>query len=147
MFLKAEALEPIPLYGDGANVCDWLYVEEHVDSLLLAATQGQVGSSYCVGTMGKALTGRWWWRSAPCWMNGYRPTPPHAEQITPVTYRPGHDRRYAIDPTRIRTELGWQHRDTFEEGLAATVDLHLDHLRWRQTARERSKQERAIEQC
>ena len=64
---------------------------------------------------------------------------PHSRLVTPVTDRPGHDRRYAIDPTRISTELGWQPRHNFEEGLAHTVDWYLDHLPWCQQVRDRAE--------
>ena len=130
VILKAVAGEPIPLYGDGANVRDWLYVEDHVDALLLAATQGQVGRSYCVGGHGERSNKQV--VEAICAVLDQRlPSgAPHARLITPVTDRPGHDRRYAIDPTRISTELGWQPRHNFEQGLGATVDWYLDHLPW-----------------
>ena len=138
VILKAVAGEPIPLYGDGANVRDWLYVEDHVDALLLAATQGQVGRSYCVGGH--------WERSnkqvveAICALLDQRlPSgAPHARLITRVSDRPGHDRRYAIDPTRISTELGWQPRHNFAEGLAATVDWYLANLDWCAAVRDRA---------
>ena len=133
VILKAVAGEPIPLYGDGANVRDWLYVEDHVDALLLAATQGQVGRSYCVGGHGERSNKQV--VEAICAVLDQRLPggAPHARLITRVSDRPGHDRRYAIDPTRISTELGWQPRHNFEEGLAATVDWYLDHLPWCQT--------------
>ena len=133
VILKAVAGELIPLYGDGANVRDWLYVEDHVDALLLAATQGQVGRSYCVGGHGERSNKQV--VEAICAVLDQRLPggAPHARLITRVSDRPGHDRRYAIDPTRISTELGWQPRHNFEEGLAATVDWYLDHLPWCQT--------------
>jgi dTDP-glucose 4,6-dehydratase len=130
VILKAAAGEPIPLYGDGQNVRDWLYVEDHVDALLLAATQGELGRSYCVGGHGertnKQVVG------AICsQLDALLPAgAPHSGLITPVSDRPGHDRRYAIDPTRISTELGWQPRHSFEEGLAATVRWYLDQRSW-----------------
>jgi hypothetical protein len=99
VILKAAAGEPIPLYGDGLNVRDWLYVEDHVDALLLAGA-------------------------------------PHNKLITPVADRPGHDRRYAIDPTRISSELGWQPRHSFEEGLAASVAWYLKHQGWCEQVRQ-----------
>jgi len=120
VILKAAAGEPIPLYGDGLNVRDWLYVEDHVDALLLAACQGQLGRSYCVG--GSCSNGTASERTnrevveAICQaLDQLLPAgAPHSQLITPVSDRPGHDRRYAIDTTRIGTELGWQPRHSFE---------------------------------
>ena len=136
VILKAAAGEPIPLYGDGQNVRDWLYVEDHVDALLLAATQGELGHSYCVGGHGertnKQVVG------AICsQLDALLPAgAPHSGLITPVSDRPGHDRRYAIDPSRISTELGWQPRHSFDEGLAATVRWYLDQRSWCHTVRQ-----------
>ena len=136
VILKAVAGEPIPLYGDGANVRDWLYVEDHVDALLLAATRGELGRSYCVGGHGE--------RSnlevveAICaLLDQRRPQgAPHARLITRVSDRPGHDRRYAIDPGRITQELGWHPRHDFTQGLAATVDWYLQSLDWCDAVRQ-----------
>ncbi|MEX0588167.1 MAG: dTDP-glucose 4,6-dehydratase [Cyanobium sp.] len=141
VILKAIAGEPIPLYGDGANVRDWLYVEDHVDALLLAANRGELGRSYCVGGHGertnkqvvemicKLLDG--------LHLNGSQAgAAPHSRLITPVIDRPGHDRRYAIDPSRISGELGWQPRHSFEEGLAATVRWYLEQQGWCIAVRE-----------
>jgi dTDP-glucose 4,6-dehydratase len=115
------------VYGDGRNVRDWLYVEDHVDALLLAATRGQLGESYCVGGHGERNNNEVVERICAL-MDELRPeAAPHSGLITSVTDRPGHDRRYAIDPTRIREELGWHPRHSFEEGLAATVRWYLEH--------------------
>jgi dTDP-glucose 4,6-dehydratase len=136
VILKAAAGEPIPLYGDGLNVRDWLYVEDHVDALLLAATQGQLGRSYCVGGHGER-TNKQVVEAICSALDGLLPAgAPHSQLITPVSDRPGHDRRYAIDPTRISTELGWQPRHSFEEGLAATVRWTLEQQGWCQRVRE-----------
>ena len=138
VILKAVAGEPIPLYGDGANVRDWLYVEDHVDALLLAASQGQLGRSYCVGGHGERSNKQL--VEALCALLDQRlPSgAPHARLITPVRDRPGHDRRYAIDPTRISTELGWQPKHSVDAGLAATVDWYLANLEWCQRVRQRA---------
>jgi dTDP-glucose 4,6-dehydratase len=130
--------QPIPLYGDGANVRDWLYVEDHVDALLLAATRGQLGRSYCVGGHGERSNKQV--VEAICsLLDERRPAgAPHARLITPVTDRPGHDRRYAIDPARISSELGWQPRHDFNAGLAATVDWYLANLDWCEQVRGRA---------
>lgn len=130
VILKAAAGEPIPLYGDGANVRDWLYVEDHVDALLLAATRGELGRSYCVGGHGER-TNRQVVEAICSLLDGLRPAgAPHSALITRVTDRPGHDRRYAIDPTRISEELGWQPRHSFDAGLEATVRWYLDQQAW-----------------
>ena len=144
VILKAAAGEPIPLYGDGANVRDWLYVEDHVDGLLLAATRGRLGQSYCIGGAGdlgcaSERTNRDVVMSICAWMDQLRPeAAPHARLVTPVPDRPGHDRRYAIDSERIRSELGWRPRHSFDQGLAATVRWTLDHLAWCLQVRERA---------
>jgi len=138
VILKAVAGEPIPLYGDGANVRDWLYVEDHVEALLLAATRGRLGESYCVGGHGER-NNKQVVEAICALLDQQRPSgAPHARLITTVKDRPGHDRRYAIDPTRISTELGWQPRHNFEEGLAATVDWYLANLEWCAAVRDRA---------
>ena len=130
VILKAEAGEPIPLYGNGLNVRDWLYVDDHVEALLLAATRGRPGASYCIGGNGEC-NNRQVVEAICSLMDQLRPQgDPHARLITLVSDRPGHDRRYAIDPTLVRNELGWQPRHTFEQGLESTVRWFLDNLDW-----------------
>jgi dTDP-glucose 4,6-dehydratase len=144
VILKAAAGEPIPLYGDGANVRDWLYVDDHAEALLLAATQGELGRSYCVGGSGSngtasERTNKQVVEAICSLLDQLQPAgAPHARLITPVADRPGHDRRYAIDPTRITTELGWQPRHSLEEGLAATVRWYLEQQPWCRQVRERA---------
>jgi dTDP-glucose 4,6-dehydratase len=144
VILKAVAGEPIPLYGDGANVRDWLYVEDHVEALLLAATRGRLGESYCVGGAGdhgsaSERTNRQVVEVICALMDQLRPQgAPHARLITRVSDRPGHDRRYAIDASKISRELGWQPRHSFEQGLEATVRWYLEHLDWCQMVRDRA---------
>ncbi len=130
VILKAVAGEQIPLYGDGQNVRDWLYVEDHVDALLLAATRGELGQSYCVGGHGERSNKQV--VEAICQeLDRLLPAgSPHAKLITPVTDRPGHDRRYAIDPSRISSELGWQPKHSFEAGLASTIHWYLEQQGW-----------------
>jgi dTDP-glucose 4,6-dehydratase len=136
VILKAAAGEPIPLYGDGLNVRDWLYVEDHVDALLLAACRGELGRSYCVGGHGER-TNKQVVEAICSALDALLPAgSPHSQLITPVTDRPGHDRRYAIDPTRISSELGWQPRHSFQEGLAATVAWTLEQQDWCRRVRE-----------
>lgn len=136
--LKAAGGESIPLYGDGLNVRDWLYVEDHVDALLLAACKGESGRSYCVGGHGERANKEV--VHAICeQLDQSRPgSAPHANLITPVTDRPGHDRRYAINPGRISSELGWRPRHNVEQGLAETVNWYLSHQEWCSKVRERA---------
>ena len=136
--LKAAGGESIPLYGDGLNVRDWLYVEDHVDALLLAACKGETGRSYCVGGHGERTNKEV--VNAICHqMDQSRPTSaPHADLVTPVTDRPGHDRRYAIDPSRISAELGWSPRHNVEQGLAETVSWYLANQDWCNKVRQRA---------
>ena len=136
VILKAAAREPIPLYGDGLNVRDCLYADDHVDALLLAATRGRLGASYCVGGNGER-NNRQVVEAICSLMDQLHPQgAPHARLITMVTDRPGHDRRYAIDPTLIRSELGWNPRHTFEQGLESTVRWFLNNLDWCQAAQQ-----------
>ena len=138
VILKALSKDSIPLYGDGLNVRDWLYVEDHVDALLLAACRGESGRSYCIGGHGEKTNKEI--VEAICHLvDGYQPqNAPHADLITRVTDRPGHDRRYAINSSRISEELGWKPRHNLERGLAATVSWYLDHQNWCFNVRERA---------
>ena len=144
VILKAAAGEPIPLYGDGGNVRDWLYVEDHVEALLLAATQGQVGRCYCVGGAGdhgspSERTNKQVVEAICALMDQLQPSgAPHARLITPVADRPGHDRRYAIDASRISSELGWRPAHSFEAGLEATVRWFLVNLDWCEQVKRRA---------
>ena len=142
VILKAAAGEPIPLYGDGLNVRDWLYVDDHVEALLLAATRGRLGGSYCVGGGSTSeLNNRQVVEAICTLMDQLRPHgAPHARLITLVSDRPGHDRRYAIDSTLIRSELGWKPRHSFAQGLEATVRWSLDHLDWCKRVLHRNSQ-------
>ena len=125
--LKAAQGEAIPLYGDGLNVRDWLYVEDHVDALLLAACNGTSGRSYCVGGYGER-TNREVVECICTHLDHLIPTQtPHNNLIQMVTDRPGHDRRYAIDPSRIESELGWAPRHDFSSAIEETVRWFLNH--------------------
>ncbi|KGJ23726.1 dTDP-glucose 4,6-dehydratase [Paracoccus sanguinis] len=130
VILRALAGKPIPVYGDGGNVRDWLYVEDHADALLTCLMRGEVGRSYNIGGENEAknidLV-----RTICGHLDTMRPEgAPHERLITFVADRPGHDRRYAIDPTRIRTELGWRPSVTVEEGLRRTVAWYLENEAW-----------------
>jgi dTDP-glucose 4,6-dehydratase len=130
VILNALQGKPIPVYGKGENVRDWLYVEDHADALLLVLEQGRIGRSYNIGGENEArnidLV-----RTICRLLDARRPqSAPHDRLITFVTDRPGHDLRYAIDPSRIREELGWRPSVTLEEGLARTVDWYLANEDW-----------------
>ncbi|WP_112872843.1 dTDP-glucose 4,6-dehydratase [Paracoccus endophyticus] len=130
VILRALAGQPIPVYGDGGNVRDWLYVEDHADALLTVLDRGTVGRSYNIGGENEArnidLV-----RTICAHLDDLRPEgAPHDRLITFVPDRPGHDRRYAIDPTRIRTELGWRPSVTVEQGLRLTVEWYLANPGW-----------------
>jgi dTDP-glucose 4,6-dehydratase len=137
VILKALSGQPIPVYGDGGNVRDWLYVEDHADALLLVLEKGRLNRSYNIGGENEA-TNIDLVRTICAHMDALHPAgAPHADLITFVTDRPGHDRRYAIDPTRIRTELGWRPSVTVEEGLRRTVEWYLANRDWWQPLLDR----------
>jgi dTDP-glucose 4,6-dehydratase len=128
--LNALHGKPIPVYGNGENIRDWLYVEDHADALLLVLEKGQLNRSYNIGGENERrnidLV-----RTICALLDEMAPkATPYADQITFVTDRPGHDARYAIDPTRIREELGWRPSVTVEEGLRRTVRWYLDNESW-----------------
>jgi dTDP-glucose 4,6-dehydratase len=130
VILKALAGEAIPVYGQGENVRDWLYVEDHAEALLQVVAKGVPGRSYNIGGENEArnidLV-----RMICAILDEKRPgKAPYAKQITFVADRPGHDARYAIDPTRMRNELGWRPSVTLEEGLRRTVDWYLENEPW-----------------
>lgn len=131
VILNALAGKPLPVYGTGSNIRDWLYVEDHAEALLLVLQRGKVGRSYAIGGENER-TNLELVRSLCMVLDTKRPKPQgsYADQITFVTDRPGHDARYAIDPSRIREELGWQPRVSVEEGLALTVDWYLANEAW-----------------
>lgn len=122
----------IPIYGAGANVRDWLYVDDHVRALALVLTTGRVGESYNIG--GRAeRTNLSVVKSICALLDVKKPRQgggSYAEQITFVTDRPGHDRRYAIDSSKIQRELGWKPEETFDTGLERTVDWYLTNEWW-----------------
>ena len=131
IILGALAGKPLPIYGDGSNIRDWLYVEDHADALLLVLQKGRRGRSYNIGGENERsnldLV-----RTICAILDEKRPRAdgPYCDLITFVADRPGHDARYAIDPARIRDELGWRPSVTVEEGLARTVDWYLANEDW-----------------
>ena len=130
VILRALAGQPIPVYGQGLNVRDWLYVEDHADALLTVLQRGQVHRTYNIGGENEARNIDIVTKICGI-LDEKRPkSTPHADLITYVTDRPGHDLRYAIDPTRIRTELGWRPSVTLDQGLERTVQWYLDNEDW-----------------
>jgi dTDP-glucose 4,6-dehydratase len=130
VIIKALAGAPIPVYGSGANIRDWLYVEDHADALLTVLTRGANGRSYNIGGENEA-TNFDLVQKLCATLDVKRPgNKPYAEQIAFVSDRPGHDLRYAIDPSRIRDELGWRPSVTLDEGLEKTVDWFLANEGW-----------------
>lgn len=131
IILNALAGKPLPIYGDGSNIRDWLYVEDHADALLCVLEKGALGRSYNIGGENER-TNLELVRTLCAILDEKRPkaSGSYADQITFVTDRPGHDARYAIDPSRIRAELGWRPSVTVEEGLARTVDWYLANEAW-----------------
>ena len=131
IILNALAGKPLPIYGDGSNIRDWLYVEDHAEALLLVVEKGAPGRSYNIGGENER-TNLELVKTLCAILDAKRPkaTGSYADQITFVTDRPGHDARYAIDPSRIRTELGWKPSVTVEEGLARTVQWYLGNEAW-----------------
>ncbi|WP_019956803.1 dTDP-glucose 4,6-dehydratase [Yoonia vestfoldensis] len=131
VILNALAGQPIPVYGNGENIRDWLYVEDHADALLRVLQTGQVGRSYNIGGNNEVrnidLV-----RMICAILDTKQPKArgSYSDQITMVADRPGHDARYAIDPTRMNSELGWYPAVTLEQGLDRTVQWFLDNETW-----------------
>jgi dTDP-glucose 4,6-dehydratase len=132
MIVNALAGKPLPVYGDGLQVRDWLYVKDHCSAIRLVLQAGQLGETYNVGG----------WNEKPnieivhtvcALLDELRPKADgtsYKTQITHVPDRPGHDRRYAIDARKIEKELGWKPAETFETGIRKTVQWYLDHPEW-----------------
>ncbi len=132
MIVNALAGKPLPVYGDGMQIRDWLYVKDHCSAIRRVLEAGRLGETYNVGG----------WNEKPnieivktvcALLDELHPRAdgkPYAEQITYVTDRPGHDRRYAIDATKIHRELGWKPAETFESGIRKTVQWYLDNSGW-----------------
>lgn len=137
IILRALAGDAIPIYGAGANVRDWLFVEDHADALLTVLQKGETGRTYNIGGENEARNIDIA-KTICAILDRKRPgAAPYADQITFVKDRPGHDLRYAIDPTRIRTELGWRPSVTLDQGLEKTVDWYLENEEWWQALLDR----------
>lgn len=144
MILNALEGKPLPVYGNGQQIRDWLYVEDHARALYLVATEGEVGETYNIGghnekanidvvnTLCELLE-----ELAP---RSSSEASPYSSLITYVKDRPGHDIRYAIDASKIERELGWKPAETFETGLRKTVQWYLDNLEWAQRVQDGSYQ-------
>ena len=131
MIVNALAAKPLPVYGDGQQVRDWLYVKDHAAAIREVLAKGRVGETYNIGG----------WNEKPnleivqticALLDEMRPDPGgrHDRHITFVADRPGHDRRYAIDARKIERELGWKPAETFDSGIRKTVRWYLDHADW-----------------
>ncbi len=132
MIVNALAGKPLPIYGDGMQIRDWLYVSDHCSAIRRVLEAGTSGETYNIGG----------WNEKPnieivkticALLDQLRPKADgssYTSQITTVTDRPGHDRRYAIDATKIHKELGWKPADTFDSGIRKTVQWYLDHADW-----------------
>jgi dTDP-glucose 4,6-dehydratase len=131
MIVNALAGKPLPVYGDGQQVRDWLYVKDHCAAIRAVLARGRVGETYNIGG----------WNEQPnleivhavcALLDEMKANPdgPHARLVTHVPDRPGHDRRYAIDAGKIERELGWRPAETFESGLRKTVRWYLDNAAW-----------------
>ncbi len=131
VILNALAGKPLPIYGKGENIRDWLYVEDHADALLTVLEKGALGRSYNIGGENER-TNLELVRLLCAILDEIRPKSAgsYADQIAFVADRPGHDARYAIDPSRIREELAWRPSVTVEEGLRRTVQWYLDNEAW-----------------
>jgi dTDP-glucose 4,6-dehydratase len=131
MIVNALAGKPLPVYGDGQQVRDWLYVKDHTSAIRAVLAGGRVGETYNVGG----------WNEKPnieivhsvcALLDEMKPDPagPYARLITHVADRPGHDRRYAVDARKLERELGWRPAETFDSGIRKTVRWYLDHADW-----------------
>mgnify|MGYP001182761661 CR=1 FL=1 len=138
VILKALSGNKIPIYGSGLNIRDWLFVEDHIDALLLVASKGLIGSNYCIGGSNEKTN------LAVCKdicrmlsqisQNNLN----YENQIQFVTDRPGHDERYAINSSKITRELDWEPRFSYEEGLNITVKWYMENLKWCNYIQEKS---------
>jgi dTDP-glucose 4,6-dehydratase len=138
MIIKALAEDKLPVYGDGGNIRDWLYVEDHARALTLVLERGRVGETYNVG--GRSERTNIHVVNTICdLLDDMQPSRsgPRRRLVSFVADRPGHDRRYAIDPSKIERELGWRAIETFESGLSKTVWWYLQNCAWWQAILDR----------
>ena len=131
MIVNALAGKPLPVYGDGQQVRDWLYVGDHASAIRAVLAGGRIGETYNIGGWNEK-TNLDIVHTICALLDELRPDPAgsYRRLITHVTDRPGHDRRYAIDARKIERELGWRPAETFETGIRKTVQWYLDHPDW-----------------
>jgi dTDP-glucose 4,6-dehydratase len=145
IIIRALTAQPLPVYGDGGNVRDWLHVEDHARALALVLERGAVGATYNIGAREErpniAVV-----KAICALLDEIAPSPSGARErlIAFVPDRPGHDRRYAIDPTKIERELGWSATETFASGLRKTVCWYVDNRAWWQAILDRGYGARRI---
>lgn len=135
IILQALAGKPLPIYGDGQQIRDWLFVDDHCAAIQCVLDKGEVGATYNIGGANQT-TNLEIVQHICALLDEFVPTSPHcphASLITFVADRPGHDRRYAIDLTKIKTELGWQPSESLTTGLRKTVEWYLTHTEWIKT--------------
>jgi len=144
MILKAISGESLPVYGTGLQVRDWLHVEDHAKALFLAATEGEPGRVYLVGGDSERTNLEVVHGICEAMDKRFPDSPhvPHAQLITHVADRPGHDHRYAIDASRIKAELGWKAEHDFSSGLGQTIEWYLSNEDWWNELQERYRQQR-----
>lgn len=145
MILNAQAGKPLPVYGDGQQIRDWLYVEDHCEAIHRILTQGRRGETYNIGG-GNQPANLTLVNTICDMLDEFRPSATsHHGLIQFVADRPGHDRRYAMDITRIRRELGWQPRHTLADGLRLTVEWFLAHPEWTATIQKQMEYQSWLE--
>jgi dTDP-glucose 4,6-dehydratase len=136
MILNALEGKPLPVYGNGVNIRDWLYVEDHARALDLIAERGRIGETYNVGGRNERRNIDVVERICALMDELHPQGAPHNRLITYVTDRPGHDARYAIDATKLENELGWKARENFDTGIEKTVKWYLDSQWWWEPLRQ-----------
>ncbi|MFU8773623.1 MAG: dTDP-glucose 4,6-dehydratase, partial [Anaerolineales bacterium] len=148
MILNAMVGKPLPIYGDGQQVRDWLYVEDHCEAILTVLQHSQPGKTYNIG--GENQPANLTIVETLCEILDEllpdSPFRPHSELMIFVTDRPGHDRRYAMDISKIKKELGWQPRHSLDSGLLKTVQWYLDNSKWVDAIRKQQKYQGWTEQ-
>lgn len=144
---NALARKPLPIYGDGLNIRDWLYVGDHCSAIRCVLEKGKIGETYNIGGHNERnnITIV---RTICAILDEMRPHPDgsYANLITYVKDRPGHDRRYAIDSTKLQTQLGWKPKECFETGIRKTVQWYLDHQNWVKNVQSGAYREWTIKQ-
>ena len=130
IILKAIGGKKIPIYGDGKNIRDWLFIEDHIDALLLVAQKGKVGETYCIGDDNER-NNNYIVEEICNILEKYIPRKtPYSSLVKFVKDRQGHDKRYAIDATKIKKELGWEPKVSLNDGLNKTVHWYINNKEW-----------------